>query len=261
MNGDPGSGSVPPGWGSPGAAPGPPAGSGAGSGPAGWGSGGPPLPPRQARRYGLTAVLTAILLILIGVWVYRQREREGAASEEPPSGQAVIVDEEEPLAEPGKSAEREAVIFFSREGAEGLYPERRRIYVTSSVPDMARQVLEELVRGPRRALGVPVLPREAELRQVYIDREGNAYVDFSAELARRHPGGSDAEIATLFAIVNSLTYNFPEIRAVRILIEGEERETLAGHLDLTRRYYRDLSRVAPEALEGLQGESEPIASR
>lgn len=206
-------------------------------------------------------MLSVILLIVAGVWAYRERGRGRDAAEEPPAGQAIIVDEEEPLAEPGKSAEREVMVFFSREGSSGLVPERRRVYVTSSIADQARQVIEELIRGPRRALDVPVLPRETTLRQVYVDREGNACVDFGADLLERHPGGSDEEIATVFAVVNSLTFNFPEIRTVQILIEGEERETLAGHLDLTRRYYRDLSRVAPEALESLQGEDEPVASR
>jgi hypothetical protein len=37
------------------------------------------------------------------------------------------------------------------------------------------------------------------------------------------------EQATVYSIVNSLTYNLPEIRQVKILIGGAEVETLAGH--------------------------------
>lgn len=221
----------------------------------------PPDGPRGTRQGRRTLILTAILLVLAGVWAYQRQQRSGAALQAPPSGQAIIVDAEEPLAEPGRSAERQVVVFFSREGTEGLVPEKRRIYVTASIPDQARQVIEELIRGPRRTLNVPVLPRETTLRQVYLDGEGHAYVDFGADLISRHPGGSQAESATLFAVVNSLAYNFPEIKSVQILIEGEERETLAGHLDLGRRYYRDLSRVDPSALESLQAGEEPIASR
>jgi germination protein M len=204
--------------------------------------------------------LLLVLLLVAGVWALSRRGGGEETLEELPSGQAVIVDEEAPLADPTRSAERQVVLFFAREGSDLLHPESRRIFVTASITEQAKQVIEGLIRGPRRALGVPVLPREATLRELYVDREGNAYVDFGADLLERHPGGSDAEIATLFAVVNSLTYNFPQIRSVRILIEGEERDTLAGHIDLRRRYFRDLSRVEQGGLENA-GEDEPRASR
>jgi germination protein M len=215
--------------------------------------------PRRSRRRWLAA---AAVSILAAAGVFLALRRGGGEAEiEPAVGQAIIVDEEAPLADPTRSAERQVVLFFAHENSDGLVPERRSIYVTSSLADQARQVIEGLIRGPRRALSLPVLPREAGLRDVYVDREGNAYVDFSAELTQRHPGGTEAEIASLYAVVNSLTYNFEGIRSVRILIDGEERETLAGHIDLTRRYYRDMSRLAPEALQGLEGGDDPRASR
>lgn len=238
----------------------PPARTGSGGAlPAGDGTAGAGTPPPPRRRR-IAAAAAVGLLAAAGLWVGLRRDG-GEEEIEPAAGQAIIVDEEEPLADPSRSADREVVLFFAHENRDGLVPERRRIYVTSSLADQARQVIEELIRGPRRALALPVLPRETRLRDVYVDRDGHAYVDFSAELVQRHPGGSEAEIAALFAVVNSLTYNFDGIRSVRILIDGEERETLAGHLDLTRRYYRDMSRVDPEALGGLDGGDEPRASR
>jgi hypothetical protein len=37
---------------------------------------------------------------------------------------------------------------------------------------------------------------------------------------------------TLYSIVNSLAFNFPQIKQVQILIEGEKSQTIAGHLSL-----------------------------
>ncbi len=214
-------------------------------------------PPRRT-----VIAVVGILLLIVGLWIFLDDDEETLPpppDEEALAGQAVIVDEEAPLADPQVSADREVILFFSREGATGLYPERRRIIVTAALTDQVRQVIEELIRGPRRVLNVPVIPARAELRQIYLDRDGNAYVDFSAAMMTGHSGGTDSEIATLYAVVNSITYNFPEIRSVRILIEGEERETLAGHLDLARRYYRDLSKVDQRALERLMGAGGPRA--
>ena len=58
-----------------------------------------------------------------------------------------------------------------------------------------------------------------------------------------HPGGSAGELITIFSLVNSLTYNLDAIRSVRILVGGEERESLKNHLDLARDYQQDMSIV------------------
>ena len=42
------------------------------------------------------------------------------------------------------------------------------------------------------------------------------------EVTARHPGGSTAELLTVYALVNSLTANLPTIRRVQILIDGQE---------------------------------------
>jgi len=80
------------------------------------------------------------------------------------------------------------------------------------------------------------LPPETRLRQLFITRSGVAYVDFSKELADRHPSGSSAEIATIYSVVNSLTYNFKSIKKVFILVEGGEKETLGGHISLSQAF-------------------------
>jgi hypothetical protein len=40
------------------------------------------------------------------------------------------------------------------------------------------------------------------------------------------------EFLTVYAIVNAITINMPDITAVQVLVDGREVDTLAGHLDL-----------------------------
>jgi hypothetical protein len=47
-----------------------------------------------------------------------------------------------------------------------------------------------------------------------------------------HPGGSNSELLTIFSVVNSLVLNVNEIERVKILIDGQDTQTLAGHIDL-----------------------------
>ncbi len=56
-----------------------------------------------------------------------------------------------------------------------------------------------------------------------------------------HPGGVLNELATIYSIVDSVAYNLPEIKQVKILVGGVEKETLAGHCLLLLPLEMDLS--------------------
>ena len=49
---------------------------------------------------------------------------------------------------------------------------------------------------------------------------------------RNQPSGSSEELAAVYSVVNTLAYNFKPIKKVFILVEGGERETLGGHVNL-----------------------------
>lgn len=63
-----------------------------------------------------------------------------------------------------------------------------------------------------------------------------AVIDLRSGFVNNHPSGVAVEALTLRAILQTLHANLPEITAVRFLVDGQPRETLAGHIDLTRTY-------------------------
>jgi len=138
---------------------------------------------------------------------------------------------------------REVLLFFQEADSESLGPERRKIFLTTSIADQAKQIVVEVINGPQENGLLPTVPSQARLRGLYLDRAGTAYVDLSSEVSDLHPGGSDGEIATIYSFVDSLIYNLPEIKRVHFLVNGEERDTLKNHLDLRRDYQKDLSIV------------------
>ena len=110
-----------------------------------------------------------------------------------------------------------------------LSAEDQTIRRSAGLANRARQILQKLLEGPKTAGLYPSMPKDTKLQEVFIDDAGTAYVDFSDQISANHPGGILNEQATIYSIVNSLTYNLPEIRQVRILVGGAEKETLAGH--------------------------------
>lgn len=138
---------------------------------------------------------------------------------------------------------RDVSIFFQEKQGESLAPEKHKIFLTSSPVDQAKQIVVELIGGPHDGRLLPTFPPETRLLGLYLDRSGTAYVDFSKDLVTLHPGGTSEELATIFSLVDSLTYNLPEIRRVHLLVEGAELDTLKEHLDLRRDYLPDMSIV------------------
>ena len=124
-------------------------------------------------------------------------------------------------------------LFFISEDDSLLHPEPREILAGASIVEEAEQVLEELIRGSDKGYISP-LPPETKLRQLFVTKDGVAYVDLSREIMERHPSGSSAELATVYSIVNTLAYNFKPIKKVFILVEGSEKETLSGHINLSQ---------------------------
>ena len=122
-------------------------------------------------------------------------------------------------------------LFFSEEEGEYLVGEKREIPKRDRVEEEARETIAELIRGPQGAF-IPTVPSRAKLLTLQIDAQGLAKVNFDQALSREHPGGSSAEMLTLYSIVNSLTLNFPQIKRVQILIDGKAVESIAGHISL-----------------------------
>ena len=72
----------------------------------------------------------------------------------------------------------------------------------------------------------------AEVRDVYLLGSDTAVVDTNAAFADSHPRSARAETLTIESMVRTIGSNHPAIRRVKILVDGRERDTLAGHASL-----------------------------
>ncbi len=63
-----------------------------------------------------------------------------------------------------------------------------------------------------------------------------AVVNLRSSWADAHPSGITPETLTIQSIVATLHANFPDITAVKFLVDGKPRDTLAGNIELDRTY-------------------------
>jgi germination protein M len=139
-------------------------------------------------------------------------------------------------------------LFFPAASGEPLLTaEDEKIFKSGELANRAKQILQKLQEGPHGESMFPSLPKDTKVQDLFISEQGIAFINFSNTIAVNHPGGVLNELATIYSIVNSLTYNLPEVKEVKILIGGVEKETLAGHCLLLLPLTMDLSltNVAP----------------
>lgn len=178
-----------------------------------------------ARPRGLKVpILIGAALLAVGLWfVVSTLPSLLGGREVAPTGPA-------PAAAPEARRIQATLFFVSDDGGE-LVPVSRDVAYGDTPIAQARQILEAQVRTPPAGF-VSAIPAGTTVRGLFLGAKGEAYVDLSAEVVTGHTGGSLDEALAVFAIVNAVTSNLPDVTAVQILVDGKEVDSLAGHLDL-----------------------------
>jgi len=134
-------------------------------------------------------------------------------------------------------------LYFLDPESDFLVKETRLMpWEADDVEGHMRMIIGALLQGPKGAL-LPTIPPGTAVRAISFRGEGLGVIDFSEELSQNHPGGSLAEMQTIYSIVNSLLLNIPSLKAVQILVEGEAPETLKGHIDCRNPFKADRSLI------------------
>jgi Sporulation and spore germination len=137
-----------------------------------------------------------------------------------------------------------AKLFWSSGARDGsLMPVTLELPLPKDPTLRAKQVLNTLLAGPVDA-ELRTLPPDAVLLAFYMLPDGTAIADFSEALATATPSGIESEQMAVDSLIRTLEANVAQVRWLKILIHGQEVDTLAGHLDLTRTFLVN-SKAAP----------------
>ena len=205
---------------------------------------------KPSRANVLTAAALLVLLAAVALTAPRWSRalmRSLPASEDDAEGAAAEAAAAAPDEAGAPAVERQinVKLFFQAAGGRGLAVEERPVAFASDLARQIHSVVEELVKGSQKGFLATLAP-DTRVLHVFVSARGVAYVDLSKEAAVVGPGGSEAEMMTVYSIVNSLAANFPAIKRVQILIDDRPAATLAGHVDLTRPLRPDMTLLAGE---------------
>ena len=143
-------------------------------------------------------------------------------------------------APPGRKIK--ARLFYVSDDGQHLTSVEREVAYGEGAVAQAREIVAAEIAAVAEPLVSPI-PPGTTLRAIYISDGGDAYVDLSREVSTAHLGGTTTEQLTVYAIVDALTVNLPAVKAVQILVDGKEQDTLAGHIDLRRPRAKNLDLV------------------
>jgi hypothetical protein len=142
------------------------------------------------------------------------------------------VKEAEPVAPPVSGPAEQVTLYMAYDSPGTLLPESISTPLPQDRQLRAESLLHALISRYLEKSSTHPLAPGSDVRDVYLVEPGLAVVDLNADLANGHRSGILVEELTLASIAQTLTTNVSGITRIKFLVDGKERETLAGHADL-----------------------------
>jgi hypothetical protein len=183
------------------------------------------------RNLKITLAILAVA-VLIGLLSLRSLQKRMQRMAQPPTAEEQA---RRDLLKPPISTPTDTVAqipIFWAAGPDRVAPTQVALPLSADPVKRARQVIDALI------LQTPsedqrTLPADATLLAFYILPDGTALADFSDTLSTGTPSGIMSEQLAVDSIARTLEKNVSGLRRLKILIHGQEVDTLAGHVDLT----------------------------
>jgi hypothetical protein len=190
----------------------------------------------------LIIAVAVMLAVALGMSAYVWRMRDRAEIESSASFT-------QPVAPPVSGTSEQVTLYVAYDDPGVLLAQRANVPLPEDRQQRAQQLLRTLLSVYLDKSSPHRLGAGSDLRDVYLVDSGLAVIDLNADFANGHRSGILVEELTVASLVQTLSANIAGIVRVKILVDGEERNTLAGHADLSGSY--DVSGISQMA-SGLQ---------
>jgi spore germination protein GerM len=174
--------------------------------------------------------VAVLLIAVLGMSTYVWRMRRHAAT------LPAVSTDTRPLAPPVAGPTEQVTLFVAHDEDGSLRPQAAQIRLPSGRQERAQELLRSLLALYLEKSSPHPLAPGAEVRSVFLVDPGVAVIDLNAAFADGHRSGVLVEDLTVTSLIHTISANTPGILKVRILVDGKERETLAGHADLSDFY-------------------------
>lgn len=183
----------------------------------------------MTRRILIVFAVLGMVAAALGYYALRLKARAAREAQAAAEQQVAVT--------PPGNGPAEPVTLYVASDSDGTL---HRMQVSAVLPaersERDRAVLRTLMAQYTKPESGHPVGAGSDIRQVYLMEDDAAVVDTNSSFAEAHPSGVLAEELTVASVVLTLNANDNKIQRVKILVNGQERDTLAGHADL-RRFY------------------------
>jgi hypothetical protein len=187
-------------------------------------------------------ILLAVLVVAVAAMGYYALRLKRQA-EKLPSHTA----DTRPIAPPVAGPTEHVTLFVAYDSDGMLHKRQADIAVPGDPSERARQILRALISVYLDKKSPHPLGAGADVKYVFLVKPNMAIIDTNSAFADHHRSGILVEQLTVASIARTLAANIPGTIRVKILVEGKERETLAGHAELADFYDTAAGDPFPEA--------------
>jgi hypothetical protein len=174
--------------------------------------------------------LTILLIAALGMSLYAWHMRKAVAAA-PAASQ-----DTRPLAPPVAGPTELVTLFVAYDVDGSLRAQAAHIPMPSGRQQRAEELLRALLSIYLDKSSPHVLGPGSEVRSVFLVDPGVAVIDVNSAFADTHRSGTLVEELTVASLIHTISANTPGIQRVKILVDGKERDTLAGHAELSDFY-------------------------
>lgn len=174
----------------------------------------------------LLIAMGVLLVAVLGLSIYAWHMRGVAVT-------PVASTDTRPLAPPISGPTERVLLFVAHDDDGTLRAQFAQIPLPSGRQQRAEELLRALVSLYLDKSSPHTLGPGSEVRSVFLVDPGVAVIDLNAAFADTHRSGVLVEDLTVASLIRTISANTPGILKVKILVDGKERDTLAGHADLS----------------------------
>lgn len=170
----------------------------------------------KKNRKKMIAIITLILIILIGIFIYNNISIEKQNDEYQDYTPQEEISEEQ-------MRQTKVLLYFANSETGELESETKIVDANLLINEPYKEIMNWLIKGPQSSNLKKLIPEGTALHDIKVEKSC-AIINLSNEFLNYET--EENKLKIINSIVNTLT-NLKEIDSVKFLINGEENEKLA----------------------------------
>ena len=133
-----------------------------------------------------------------------------------------------------KGQAQELQLYFAQENSSAYTEVLLVVAKTDSLRQQMSRLIARMCKEPGKAGEPSLWPLAFKVRSAYLRSGGILILDFEKAVQYNQGVGAYTELLAARSLLRTITANYSEVQSVQFLFGGQESETLAGHIDISR---------------------------